>query len=208
VCEIFFFFMFMDYFILFFFLLYLKKKKKKLKKKKKKMPDTQEKVLYQGGPSQMLNANIYFMCAVMLLLSMISVPLWKNVLEHAVPQYKGIYLITSKAFFFISIYWAIKSWLEIKSHKYKISTERLSESEGIFSRTTHELELFRVRDITFSEPFSLRMIGCGDIILNTTDKTTPIVVIHGVKDARAVMEILRRNVDIMRTRKGVREIEM
>ncbi len=172
------------------------------------MADSGEKVVYSGGPSQMLNLGTYIVCAVILLLSMASDHLWKGVFEHSMGKYKGIYFGISKVMFVLSIYWAFKAWLLVKSHKYQITSERLSESEGILSRTTHELELFRVRDITFSEPFSMRIVGCGDIILNTTDKTTTIVVMHGIKDARKVMEILRKNVDLMRTRKGVRDIEM
>ena len=82
------------------------------------------------------------------------------------------------------------------------------ESSGIFTRTTGEVELFRVKDMTFHEPFFLRIFGCGDIILDTSDKSSPIVVLHAIKDPRPLMETLRKNVIAMRTKKGVREVDM
>lgn len=172
------------------------------------MPDNQEKILYKGGPSQMLNLVTYVICGFMLLLAIVSGVLWENVLAQTLAGYKVIYFCIAKLLFVFTIFWAGKAWILTKTHKYQITSERLQETEGVFSRATYELELFRVRDITFSEPFFLRLVGCGDIILNTTDKTSPIIVIHGLKNARQVMDLLRKNVDIMRGRKGVRDIEM
>ena len=172
------------------------------------MADNAEKLLYKGGPSQAINWNTYLWCGVLLVLAIMAEPLWKFVFSGVIAEHKAIYFSGAKIMFIIAAYYAAKAWLTVYSHKYVITTERFSEREGIFSRTTHDLELFRVRDITFSEPFALRVLGCGDIILNTSDKTTPIVVLHGLKNPRSVMEIIRKNVDIMRDKKGVKEIEM
>lgn len=93
------------------------------------------------------------------------------------------------------------------SHRYTLTTERFNEESGIFSKTTEVLELFRVKDITLSQPFSLRMWGLGNIVMDTSDKSTPVVIIYGVKDAGSVVNMLRKHVDIMRTQKGVREVD-
>lgn len=172
------------------------------------MSDSTEKVLYSGGPSQMVNLQTYIFCGLLIALAVIAPAFWHKVFIHSMPKREATYFGVIKLIYIYSIFKMLKTWLVTNSHKYQLTTQRLKETEGIFSRTTNELELFRVRDMTFSEPVALRMVGCADIILNTTDKTTPVVVLHGLKNARPVMEMLRKNVDAMRTAKGVRDIEM
>jgi uncharacterized membrane protein YdbT with pleckstrin-like domain len=102
---------------------------------------------------------------------------------------------------------AFSAWIKVHSHHYEITNERLKETDGVLSKTTDELELFRVKDISFVQPFFLRMFGCGNIILDTSDRSTQTVVIYAIKDAKPVMDLLRKNVQIMRVKKGVREFD-
>jgi uncharacterized membrane protein YdbT with pleckstrin-like domain len=133
--------------------------------------------------------------------------IWEIFLAASHPQYKEYYFLFSKVAFFIPFLWALWSFLKIYAHSYELTTERLLEHNGVFSRTSDELELYRVKDITFVQPFSLRMFNCGNIILDTSDRSTPVVVIHAIENGRPVMNAIRKYVDIMRTKKGVREID-
>lgn len=144
----------------------------------------------------------------MLLASVFSPFLWDHFFINYLSKYKGFYMIGAKIIFFLPWFLAARGWLQVHFHKYKITSERLMEREGIFSRTTGELELFRVKDITFHEPFILRVFGLGDVILDTSDKSTPIVVLHAIKNPHEVKDLLRKYVDIMRNTKGVREFDM
>ncbi len=167
-----------------------------------------EQVLYAAGPSQMVNFNTFSICGVIFIISIFAPTLWHNFFSQHYPQHKAIYMLISKLMFILPLIYAPYSWLSVKSHKYKITTERFIETTGILSRHTNELELFRIKDISFFEPFFLRLFSCGHIIMDTSDKTTPVVALRAIKNAKPVMEILRTNISIMRTKKGVREIEM
>lgn len=166
-----------------------------------------EKIIYSGRPSQVVNLKLFFICGVIFAASMFYGTVWDSLLANKIPQFHKQYIIAMKALFFIAPLYALSAWLKVYCHKYQISTERLHEEIGVLSKVTSEVELYRVKDITFAQPFSLRMFGCGNIILDTSDKSTPIVVLHAIKNARPVIDLIRKNVDIMRTKKGVREID-
>ena len=166
-----------------------------------------ERIIFRGGPSQVVNYNIFAICFVMFLATIFAPSFYNNFLAETYPDIKNSYLLISKLMFFVPIIWAFIVWLKVRCHRYIITTERLKEEDGVFSKTTEELELFRVKDITLIEPFTLRLFGCGNIVLDTSDKSTPIVVLDAIKGGRGVLDILRANVAIMRQRKGVREVD-
>jgi uncharacterized membrane protein YdbT with pleckstrin-like domain len=77
----------------------------------------------------------------------------------------------------------------------------------VFSRRTDSLELYRVKDASFVQPFVMRLVGIGNVELETSDATTPVVVIRGVPDADSLREKILGAVDAVRDRKGVREVD-
>jgi uncharacterized membrane protein YdbT with pleckstrin-like domain len=166
-----------------------------------------EQVLYKGTPSQTVNFRVFIVCTILFLAAIFAPTIWTEHLAQDFAQFKKIYMLASKVLFFVPFIWAFSAWLKTHNHRYTISSERLMEEEGVLSKVTDELELFRVKDITYAQPFSMRIFGCGNIILDTSDKSTPIVVLHGIKNARPVIELLRKNVQFMREKKGVREID-
>jgi uncharacterized membrane protein YdbT with pleckstrin-like domain len=135
-----------------------------------------ERVVWQGAPSQVLNLVIFVGCA---LTCWLVIPL------------------------FVALYY----WLKVRCHSYELTTERLRESQGILSRTTHELELYRVKDTVLIEPFYLRIFGLGNVELRTSDLTTPDMVLRAVRDGADVRNELRKHVEKMRERKRVAEID-
>src|ERR1051325_10666873 len=68
---------------------------------------------------------------------------------------------------------AFWKWLQVNNQTYEITSERIKMGRGIFSRRTDELELYRVRDNVLVEPFWYRLFGKGNIILSTTDSSSP-----------------------------------
>jgi len=96
-------------------------------------------------------------------------------------------------------------FLKTKFTKYEISEERILETTGVFSRSTDETELYRVKDIRLEEPFFLRMFGLSTILLVTSDKTSPIITLSGVKEGNNLRKTLRDAVEVRRELKGVRE---
>ena len=52
------------------------------------------------------------------------------------------------------------------------------------------------------------MVGIGDIVLSTSDTTTPVVVLAAIRDAEAVRERVRALVEQRRDAKRVRELDV
>ncbi len=64
---------------------------------------------------------------------------------------------------------ALWRWIELRNERITISTERIRITTGIFTKKTEELELYRVRDTSFLQPFLLRLFDKGILTLTTSD---------------------------------------
>lgn len=110
-------------------------------------------------------------------------------------------------FLLITIPFAFWNWLVTLNNKYILSSERFIHKEGVFNRNIEHLELYRVKDYSLSVPLILRLFGLSNIVLKTSDPSTPIVVIQGVRDGERILDIIRERVEYLRETKGVREID-
>jgi uncharacterized membrane protein YdbT with pleckstrin-like domain len=136
-------------------------------------PGTEEQVLWQGTPSQVVNIK-WFLLA--LLIIPIPIALWK--------------------------------WVETRAQEYTLTTERLRFRSGIFTKRTDDLELYRVRDTTIEEPFFYRLFGAGNLVMATSDRSHPTFTLPAVREPREIYEHVRRQVELMRKQKRVREVDM
>lgn len=107
----------------------------------------------------------------------------------------------------IPIPWAIYKWLRVRTRIFELTTERIVLREGIFSRSTSYLELYRVRDIALAEPLIHRMIGCGNLVLQTSDRSHPTFTFDAIGQPRELESLLRHQVEQMRATKNVREVD-
>lgn len=107
----------------------------------------------------------------------------------------------------IPIPWAIWRWLVVRNTVFTLTTERLKVRRGVFNRVTEDLELYRVRDTKFEQTFWERMFGVGEVILYTTDASTPEVHIPWLKDAELLREAVRKLSEERRDAKRVRTLE-
>ena len=108
----------------------------------------------------------------------------------------------------IPIFIALWKYLAVKSWKIEITDQRIIEEKGVFSKTTDELELYRVKDIRLEQPFWLRLVGLSNILLATSDKTHAFYTIPAIKTGKEIKEQLRIAVDIRRDIKRVRETDV
>lgn len=107
----------------------------------------------------------------------------------------------------IPIFIALWKFLVVKTWKIEITDQRLIEEKGVLSKTTDELELFRIKDIRLDQPFFLRLVGLSNIILVTSDRTHSIVRIPAISNGKELREKLRVAVDARRDKKRVRETD-
>ena len=108
----------------------------------------------------------------------------------------------------VTIPWALWRALVTRSTRYVLTDQRLKNTRGVFNRVTDDLELYRVKDTHFQQTFWQRMVGIGDIVLSTSDTTTPTVVLADIRDAEAVRERVRGLVEQRRDAKRVRELDV
>lgn len=108
----------------------------------------------------------------------------------------------------VTIPWALWRALVTKNTRYILTDQRLKATRGVFNRVTDDLELYRVKDTHFQQTFWQRMVGVGDIVLSTSDTTTPTVVLADIRDAEGVRERVRALVEQRRDAKRVRELDV
>jgi uncharacterized membrane protein YdbT with pleckstrin-like domain len=108
----------------------------------------------------------------------------------------------------VPIFIGLWKWIQNRCRVYEITTERIKISQGVFSRSTEEVELYRVRDYRLEEPFWIRMFHLGNIVLATTDNTNQGVVIEAIPDADELRNQIRKHVELCRLRKNVHITEL
>ena len=108
----------------------------------------------------------------------------------------------------VPIFFALARYLQTKCRIYELTNERLKITEGVFSKVTDTLELYRVKDLETRQPFLYRLVGVENIHVNTSDLTTPFIFIEAISVTVGLADKLRNQVETIRQQKGVREIDI
>lgn len=120
----------------------------------------------------------------------------------------GTYMLCLLTFWLVlPLVYALYRFMVVNAHVYLLTDQRLRETNGLMFKSTEELELYRVKDISVEQPAGQRLFGRGRVILRTSDRSTPIVVLNAVPGPLAVADLLRDCVERCRVAKGVREID-
>ncbi|MCX5662414.1 MAG: PH domain-containing protein [Planctomycetota bacterium] len=158
-----------------------------------------ESVVWEGRTSQGINTGLYLLCG-LVVAALVGVPLFFSL--------GGPILLGFAAAALIPLGFALHRVLVTRGTLYTLTTQRLRIKSGILSQRVDELELYRVKDITVLLPFHLRLCGAGTVVLNTTDSTTPMVVIRAVAGAERVKDLVREQVHRERDRKRITELDI
>jgi membrane protein YdbS with pleckstrin-like domain len=108
----------------------------------------------------------------------------------------------------VPIFIALARYLQTKNKVYELTTERLKTTEGVFSKVTDTLELYRVKDLEKRQPFFYRLVGVENVALNTSDASSPLILIEAIPSSVGVADKIRNQVEAVRAQKGVREIDV
>src|SRR5881398_3391203 len=108
----------------------------------------------------------------------------------------------------VPIFIAGKRYLQTKCKIYELTSERVKVTSGVFSKVTDTLELYRVKDIETRQPFLSRLVGIENVQMNTSDASSPFVLIDAVPSSVGLADKLRNQVEIIRQQKRVREIDI
>lgn len=100
-------------------------------------------------------------------------------------------------------------WLRARSTHYKLTTRRVVVEKGIFSKRLEQIDLYRVVDYVVERPFNQRLLGTGNLILETTDRTTKEVRVEGLRaDVRELYEQLRDATEADKRARNVRVMDV
>ena len=162
----------------------------------------EERVVWQGTPSPPVNLPLYlllFLGAVLATAGLVwlrgrgggPVVAWLIVAAWA-----------------ICLLVALVAYVKLRATKYTVTSERLRLTTGLFSTETDDIELRRVRDLSVRCPFFLRLVGLGNVVVVSTDRTNPTVTLHAVPRPHDLQGTLRTLVEGQIARYGVGEIDM
>lgn len=120
----------------------------------------------------------------------------------------GLYaLCTLLCWLVVPVFVALWRWLQTRCTVYELTDQRLIFKRGVLSKTTDDLELYRVRDSRFQQSLFERLFGLGEVTVYTTDETTPVIRLRYIRDAAHVRETLRTLVEARRDAKRVRYLD-
>jgi uncharacterized membrane protein YdbT with pleckstrin-like domain len=126
-------------------------------------------------------------------------------------QWKNFWLYVLCGLFcwlIVPIFIALWRYLQTKNKIYELTTERLKITEGVFSKTTNTLELYRVKDLEMRQPFLYRIFKVENIAVNTTDSSSPFVFLEAIPSTVGFADKMRNKVEAVRMQKRVREIDI
>lgn len=158
--------------------------------------EEEESLLWKGTPSQWTNFGTYLFCLILAA---------GVIAAYVIVTPPQPLILAGLA---VPVLWILAKWVGTRSHVYEITSERVRVSTGILSRLTTELELYRVRDYSVAEPFWLRLVGRGNLILQTADRTNPQIVIRAVPQVNTLKDLIRAHTERMRKLRGVRDLEI
>jgi uncharacterized membrane protein YdbT with pleckstrin-like domain len=163
-----------------------------------------EERIWRGTPSQWKNFGLYFLHALFCALIVLIFAALSRGASSQLRNFSPYILLI----LLVPIFIALARYLQTKNKIYELTTERMKISEGVFSKVTDTLELYRVKDLETRQPFLYRLVGIENVRLNTSDASSPSVLVHAIPRAVGLGDKIRNQVEIIRQQKGVREIDI
>ena len=94
--------------------------------------------------------------------------------------------------------------LPLSFTRYSLSDDRLFVSEGFLNIRDDEILLYRVRDIDTRRSLWQRLFGVGTVVVASSDKSMPNLVLKNIKDPLFVKELIHRQVEETKIKRRVR----
>jgi membrane protein YdbS with pleckstrin-like domain len=116
-------------------------------------------------------------------------------------------LVPSVGALFLAIFtlglWLLPLYWRSRSRHYRLTSRRVVVETGVLDKRLEQVDLYRVNDYTVVRPLGQRLLGTGNIVLRTLDKTSPVVSIEGIRtDVVALYEAVRAATELDKTRRG------
>jgi membrane protein YdbS with pleckstrin-like domain len=152
-------------------------------------PPLPEETLWRGGPAWTL--LIGHIAAIVVTLVAVPVIAYYAAQALADPRVVGIGWWVTAALVLIEVVRFASALIHLRSTLYTITNQRVMIEKGLMTKNLSEIDLRYVDDTQFSQAMTDRLLGIGNVTLVSSDKTMPVYVLHGIRDPRAIREMIR-----------------
>jgi uncharacterized membrane protein YdbT with pleckstrin-like domain len=152
-------------------------------------PSAKEETLWRGTPSWLLAFGKIMGLAILAVV----LPLILYFAMDMLAAYASIAWLIVAAVLLWQLINVIIAIARIKTTLYTVSNQRVIIETGLASKSVDEIDLRYIDDTQFRQNFIERLLGIGNVTIVSSDKTTPRYVLRGVRDPRALRELIRAN---------------
>ncbi|MBN1795814.1 MAG: PH domain-containing protein [Sedimentisphaerales bacterium] len=82
--------------------------------------------------------------------------------------------------------------LKLKMTRYEVTVDRIEHSRGIFDRRVDNLDMFRVIDLKLRRTIIDCIVGVGQVVLTTTDKSDPEFTFLKIRRSRQLYDVIKK----------------
>ena len=150
-----------------------------------------ETTLWKGSPSQWLNIG----------------PFTLALLLAAGILVGGVLFPPAFAALVLPAIYMIWKYLVVRTQVFELTSERLRITSGVINQHVDEIELYRIKDSLMIRTWWMRLTGLASIQLETSDRSMPRLEIPAIHGGTGMRELLRKQVELQRDRKRVREMD-
>ncbi len=147
--------------------------------------------LWKGSPSQWLNLGP-FTAGLILLIGIGAAGFF------FLPAWLGVVL---------PLGYMVWRFLVVRCQVFELTTQRIRITNGVINQHIDEIELYRVKDTLMVRTWWMRLTGLASISLQTSDRSLPQLMIPAISHGAELREQLRKQVEIQRDSKRVREMD-
>jgi membrane protein YdbS with pleckstrin-like domain len=159
-----------------------------------------ESVIWTGRPSQLVNLGSVListgLCGALLVATEVVSEF------NVIPEYPLAYIMLG-----LLLIYLLYRWLLVRFEIKVVTTKRIKIRKSIWNSGMRPVQLFRVKDHDYDEPWYWKPFGLGTVTLQTSDHSDPIVKIRAIKRARELHDRIERLVVQERRDQGVQEID-
>lgn len=152
---------------------------------------SEENSLWKGSPSQWLNIGPFAAAAVLAVGIIVG----------------GVFFPPAFAFLVLPLAYIVWKYLVVRMEVFELTNERLLITRGVINQKVDEIELYRIKDSQLVRAWWMRPTGLASIQLTTSDRTMPNLVVPAIAGGREMRELLRKQVELQRDKKRVREMD-
>jgi uncharacterized membrane protein YdbT with pleckstrin-like domain len=99
-------------------------------------------------------------------------------------------------------------WVHSRATHYRVTSQRIVVETGILNKRLDQIDLYRIHDYVVERPLGQRMLGTGNLLLSTQDRSTPAIKLVDLStDVVQLYERLRKATEVEKRRRGVRVLD-